>query len=69
MDVQHERSRQVLAALFVDFDNVYISLDQQDKHVASQFATRPDKWLARLEQQMPITCLGSEAGRTGSSPV
>ena len=46
----------VLAALFVDFDNIFISLEQQSKEIANQFATNPDKWLSWLEhsiQQSP----------------
>ncbi len=63
MDAPYENLRRVHAALFVDFDNIYISLAQQDSHVANQFATSPDKWLSWLEQEMPITGLGSEAGQ------
>jgi len=40
----------VLAALFVDFDNIFISLEQQGKHIANQFAANPDKWLDWLER-------------------
>jgi hypothetical protein len=43
----------VLAALFVDFDNIFISLEQQSKHIAQQFAANPDKWLRWLEQSAP----------------
>ena len=33
-----------LAALFIDFDNIMISLEQQSKHIANQFAANPDKF-------------------------
>lgn len=41
------------SALFVDFDNIYISLSQHDSDAASQFAANPDKWLNWLENQLP----------------
>ena len=43
----------IVSALFVDFDNIFISLNQQNKHFASQFAVNPDKWLRWLEQSVP----------------
>lgn len=50
----HSGKEPVLAALFVDFDNVFISLEkQQGKEVASQFAANPDKWLNWLEHSLP----------------
>lgn len=44
----------VHAALFVDFDNLYSALAQQDTYVANQFATNPGRWLAWLETQVPV---------------
>ena len=41
-----------LAALFVDFDNIFISLEQQGKEVANQFAANPDRWLSWLERSL-----------------
>ena len=35
--------RQVNAALFVDFDNVYLNLQNHDPAVAKQFASNPDR--------------------------
>ena len=40
----------IISALFVDFDNIFISLNQQNKHFATQFAVNPDRWLRWLEQ-------------------
>ena len=48
-----ENQTGIHSALFVDFDNIYISLADQDEYVAKQFATYPEKWLAWLEQEMP----------------
>ena len=53
----------VHSALFVDFDNIYLSFANQDKEIAHKFATTPDKWLAWLEEQMPCRNLGAEEGR------
>jgi len=50
---------QMNAALFVDFDNIYISLAQLDSMVANKFATNPDRWLSWLERDMPAICEGS----------
>jgi hypothetical protein len=38
----------------VDFDNLYSALTQQDTYVANQFATNPGRWLAWLEEHMPV---------------
>jgi len=39
----------VRSALYVDFDNVYLGLQQTDAAAAEQFATNPARWLSRLE--------------------
>lgn len=49
----HADKEPVLAALFVDFDNIFISLEQQGKEIANQFAANPDKWLSWLEHSLP----------------
>jgi hypothetical protein len=43
------------AALFVDFDNIFLSLQNIDQQAADEFANNPDRWLAWLEEQMPST--------------
>lgn len=46
-----QQSRQfveVNTALFVDFDNIFISLRDQDPALAEQFAINPDQWLKWL---------------------
>jgi len=40
-------------ALFVDFDNVYLTLQEYDRDAATAFAADPGRWLAWLEQQIP----------------
>jgi hypothetical protein len=37
----------------VDFDNIFISLEQQGKDIANQFASNPDRWLSWLEHSFP----------------
>ena len=41
------------SALFVDFDNIYISLKNIDKDAAEKFATDPARWLGWFERGMP----------------
>jgi len=43
----------IKTALFVDFDNIYLSLDKLDPLAADYFATDPARWLAWIEQGMP----------------
>ncbi|GII99714.1 NYN domain-containing protein [Sediminihabitans luteus] len=44
-----ESTRNLRAAMFVDFDNVYIGLRRLDPAAAEAFATDPGHWLAELE--------------------
>lgn len=39
-----------LSALFVDFDNVYLSLRRQSEEAAGRFARNPQDWMARIAQ-------------------
>lgn len=43
----------IKTALFVDFDNIYLSLDKLDPLAADYFATDPARWLAWIEAGMP----------------
>jgi len=43
----------IKAALFVDFDNIYIGLRKVHPKAAEEFATNPAGWLAWFEQGMP----------------
>lgn len=58
MDGFSRESTQLNTALFIDFDNIYINLKEQDKVAADRFATNPDLWLAWLERQLPINYQG-----------
>jgi hypothetical protein len=43
----------VRTALFVDFDNIYLRLQQEDPRAAEQFATNPGRWLDWLREKLP----------------
>jgi uncharacterized LabA/DUF88 family protein len=47
-----EVTRQLRTALFVDFDNIYISLQSRSAQAAERFATQPSLWLSWLEQEI-----------------
>jgi hypothetical protein len=42
------------SALFVDFDNIYIGLKQQDQELARRFATKPARWIEWLQRSLRI---------------
>ncbi|MCA9545201.1 MAG: NYN domain-containing protein [Myxococcales bacterium] len=46
--------RRIRSALFVDFDNVYIGLDQEDHQAARAFADEPAEWIAWMERLMAL---------------
>jgi hypothetical protein len=43
----------VRSALFVDFDNIYLGLQNEDPNAAEQFATHPGRWLRWLQEDLP----------------
>ena len=52
MDASTQANEPVKAALFVDFDNIYIGLRKIHPKAAEKFATDPKRWLAWLEKGM-----------------
>lgn len=56
-----DRPAPLKCALFVDFDNIYLGLQNLDQAAAEQFATDPARWLDWFIQGMPA----SEGERTG----
>ena len=52
----------VRAALFVDFDNIYLGLQREDPTAAEQFATDPGHWLRWLQESLSLDSAGDEAG-------
>lgn len=62
MEGQSEHKRTVNTALFVDFDNIFLSLAQLDNHIANEFATNPNVWMEWLERVMPCYCENREDG-------
>jgi len=53
MERQLTETCQIYSALFVDFDNIYLSLENQDSDIAKHFATNPDLWLDWLIHELP----------------
>jgi uncharacterized LabA/DUF88 family protein len=51
-------ARQLHSALFIDFDNIYISLEEQDPQLAEKFASDPERWLAWLENKLSSSYQG-----------
>lgn len=54
----------VRAALFVDFDNIYLGLQREDPSAAEQFATDPGHWLKWLQEKLPLDYLGDGLERS-----
>jgi hypothetical protein len=50
----YQPAHQVNTALFVDFDNIYLSLESQDLEAAQTFASNPERWLQWLERELPL---------------
>lgn len=48
------QGRRLRSALFVDFDNVYIGLDQEDQQAARAFADEPTEWLTWMQRLMAL---------------
>ena len=48
------------AALFVDFDNIYLGLRQIDPEAAEEFSTNPGRWLSWLERYREGFELGAD---------
>jgi hypothetical protein len=51
------------SALFVDFDNIFLQLSNEDKEIANQFATNPDRWLLWLMDHLPTFHHDDETSR------
>ncbi|MDP9121596.1 MAG: NYN domain-containing protein [Acidobacteriota bacterium] len=53
----------VRSALFVDFDNIYLGLQNEDPRAAEQFATHPGRWLSWLQESLTCEPVGETARR------
>jgi len=58
MDFQNARPERVRSALFVDFDNMFISLKNQDETFARVFGENQESWLGWLENELGNPRLG-----------
>jgi len=56
-------------ALFVDFDNIYLRLQQEDPRAAELFATSPARWLDWLRQKLPHDRENGGEGRTAGETL
>ena len=52
----------IKSALFVDFDNIYIGLKEQDASAAEEFARSVPRWLRWVEQKMPVPAIDGKPG-------
>lgn len=50
---QSNSDRAIRSALFVDFDNIYTRLSEQDEAAAELFARQPLQWISWLEESLP----------------
>jgi hypothetical protein len=58
----------VRTALFVDFDNIYLRLQQEDPRAAEQFATNPGRWLDWLREKLPYDAADRHEGAEQPGP-
>lgn len=54
---------QLHSALFIDYDNVRIELDDYDPAIAARFSNKPLLWLEALEKNMPLPAGVQAEGR------
>jgi hypothetical protein len=53
--MKRETSGQILSAVFVDYDNIYLSLKRRSEEAAKRFAKDASVWLAEIESGRLIT--------------
>ncbi len=53
--MKRETSGQILSAVFVDYDNIYLSLRRKNEEAAKRFAKDAGAWLAEIESGRLIT--------------
>jgi len=53
--MKRELSGQILTAVFVDYDNIYLSLKRKNEEAAKRFAKDATTWLAEIESGRLIT--------------
>jgi len=55
----------VLSAVFVDYDNIYLSLKRKDEEAARRFAKEAAGWMKAIEQGQLITSTNGDVKRRG----
>lgn len=58
-----------LSAIFVDYDNIYLSLKRKDEEAARRFAKEAPAWLKAIEQGQLITSTNTDIKRRGRRMV
>ena len=58
-----ESQSEIYSALYIDFDNIYTRLKEQDTQAAEAFATHPQRWLKWLEHHAVRTLYGRNVRR------
>ena len=58
-----------LSAIFVDYDNIYLSLKRKDEEAARRFAKDAVNWMKAIEQGELITSTNSDIKRRGRRMV
>jgi len=54
MDSNSHGIGRIRTALFVDFDNIYTQLNDEDKEAAAAFVRDPREWVNWLEGCVPV---------------
>jgi len=58
--MESQRVKPILSAVFIDYDNIYLSLKRKSVVAARQFARAPGVWLRELEQGNLIASASSD---------
>ncbi|MEL6287393.1 MAG: NYN domain-containing protein [Pseudomonadota bacterium] len=61
-----QRVGPILSAVFIDYDNVYISLKKRNPAAARQFAREPGRWIREIERGGLISSDAYRAGTDGA---
>jgi len=63
-DMKREAGGPCLSALFVDYDNIYLSLKRKSEDAAKRFAKDAMSWLREIEGGRLITPTNAQFGST-----
>ena len=66
--MKREAGGPCLSAVFVDYDNIYLSLKRKSEEAAKRFAKDASAWLHEIESGRLITATNSPFGDDRPSP-